>query len=77
MIHVICDRTVDRTDLLQRVGEMPFPHRNGRGNGTRHAGTPDRGDEGRKASVRDSYWPPHADGMNPEDVIRVKSHDFR
>ena len=76
VIHVIVDRIVDRTDLLSRVGDMSFTHRTGRGDGARHAGSPDRGDVGWKPNVRDSYWPPHADGQDPEDVIRVKSHDF-
>ncbi|PAX09027.1 error-prone DNA polymerase [Sphingomonas lenta] len=77
VIHVICDRIVDRGDLLAQVGAMSFPHRTGRGDGARHAGSPDRGDAGWSPSPRDCYWPPHADGMDPEDVIRVKSHDFR
>lgn len=25
---------------------------------------------------RDFYWPPHAEGMDPEEVVRFKSHDF-
>ena len=77
VIHVICDRIVDHGDLLAQVGQMSFPHRTGRGDGARHAGTPDRGDAGWRPAPRDCYWPPHADGMDPEDMIRVKSHDFR
>jgi error-prone DNA polymerase len=77
VVHIICDRVIDRGDLLRRVGEMDFPHRTGRGDGAKHAGTPDRGDAGWKTTSRDSYWPPHTGGMDPEDVIRVKSHDFR
>ena len=77
VIHVICDRIVDHGDLLRRMGNMNFPHRAGRGDGARRAGTPDRGDAGFEPQVRDSYWPPHAESMDPEDVLRVKSHDFR
>ena len=77
VVHIIIDRIVDRGDLLAQVGQMDFPHRTGRGDGTRYAGTPDRGDEGWRPNVRDSYWPPHTGGMDPEEVIRVKSHDFR
>ena len=77
IIHVICDRIVDHGDLLAQVGSMAFPHRTGRGDGARHAGSPDRGDQGWKPDVRDSYWPPHADGMAPEEVVRVKTRDFR
>ena len=77
VIHVICDRIVDHGDLLARVGEMAFPHRTGRGDGARHAGAPDRGDAGWSPSPRNCYWPPHADGMDPEEAVRVRSRDFR
>ena len=63
--------------MLRRVGEMDFPHRTGAGDGARHAGTPDRGDAGWRPNVRDSYWPPHAAGLDPEEVVRVKTRDFR
>ncbi len=76
VIHVICDRIIDHGDLLHRVGEMSFPHKTGRGDGARHAGSPDRGDEAWKPEARNQYWRPHADGMDPEDVVRFKSHDF-
>ncbi len=76
VIHVICDRIVDHGDLLHRMGEMSFPHRTGRGDGARHGGSPDRGDKDWNPSPRNCYWPPHANGMDPEDVIRFKSHDF-
>ncbi|WP_242416458.1 error-prone DNA polymerase [Sphingomonas panni] len=77
VIHVICDRIVDHGDLLHRVGDMQFPHRTGRGDAARHPGSPDRGDEGWSPEPRDCYWPPHADGMDPEAVVRFRSHDFR
>ena len=77
VVHVIIDRIVDEGDLLRRVGEMDLPHRTGRGDGARHAGAPDRGDAGWKPTVRSDYWPPHADGMDPEDAVRVKTRDFR
>ncbi len=77
VIHVICDLIVDHGDLLHRVSEMSFPHRTGRGDGARHAGAPDRGDKGWSPEPRNCYWPPHADGMDPEEVVRFKSHDFR
>ena len=77
VIHVICDRIVDYGPLLTQVGAISFPHRTGRGDGARHAGSPDRGDKGWSPAPRSCYWPPHADGMDPEDVVRFKSHDFR
>ncbi len=74
VIHVIIDRLIDEAPLLGRIGGMAMPHKTGRGDGARHAGAPDRGNPGWRP--RDSYWPPHADGMNPEAVVRVKSRDF-
>ena len=76
VIHVICDRIVDHGPLLAQVGQMDFPHATGRGDGARHAGSPDRGDAGWRPGPRDSYWPPHANGMDPEAVVRIKSRDF-
>ncbi|MGE4404304.1 error-prone DNA polymerase [Pseudomonas sp.] len=77
VIHVICDKIIDYGRLLHRVGEMSFPHRTGRGDGARHAGSPDRSDKGWSPEPRNCYWPPHANGMDPEEVVRFKSHDFR
>ena len=76
VIHVICDRIIDHGDLLHRVGEMSFPRRTGRGDGAKHPGSPDRRDAGWNPEPRNSYWPPHAEGMDPEAVVRFKSHDF-
>ena len=76
VVHVICDRIIDHGDLLHRVGEMSFPHRTGRGDAGQHPGSPDRGDKGWSPNPRSCYWPPHADGMDPEDAVRVKSRDF-
>ncbi|MCC7248251.1 MAG: hypothetical protein IT473_06490, partial [Lysobacter sp.] len=77
VIHVICDHIVDHGDLLAEIGSMDYVHRTGRGDGARHAGSPDRGEPGWRPVARDCYWPPHADGMDPEDaVLRIKSHDF-
>ena len=77
VIHVICDRIIDHGDLLVRVGDMSFPHHTGRGDGARHGGSPDRGDAGWRPSPRNCYWPPHAEGMDPEEVVRMQSRDFR
>ena len=77
VIHVICDKIIDYGHLLHCVGQMSFPHRTGRGDASQHPGSPDRGDKGWSPAPRDCYWPPHADGQDPEDVVRIKSHDFR
>jgi error-prone DNA polymerase len=77
VIHVICDRINDHGDLLHQVGNLSFPHQTGRGDGARHGGGPDPRDKGWSPEPRNCYWPPHADGMDPEEVVRFKSHDFR
>jgi error-prone DNA polymerase len=76
VIHVICSKIIDYGPLLHRVGEMSFPHQTGRGDGVRHPGSPDRGDKGWSPKPSNSYWPPHANGRDPEEVVRFKSHDF-
>jgi error-prone DNA polymerase len=77
IIHVICNRIIDHGDLLHRVGELSFPHRTGRGDAAQHAGSPDHRGKGWSPEPRNSYWPPHAEGLDPEDVVPIKSRDFR
>lgn len=76
IIHVICDRIINHGDLLRRVGDISFPHRTGRGDAGQHPGSPDRGDKDLRPEPRNQYWQPHAEGMDPEEVVRFKSHDF-
>ncbi len=76
VIHVICDKIIDHGPLLHQVGEMSFLHRTGRGDGARHVGSPDRGDKGWSPKPNNSYWPPHVNGMDLEEVVRFKSHGF-
>jgi len=74
VIHVIVDRVVPRDDMLRSIGRMGFPLTQGRGEGATHPGSPDRGDPGWKP--RDLYSPPFPNGVDPEDMIKVRSHDF-
>lgn len=76
VIHVIVDRVVPRDDMLRSVGRMTMPVTFGRGNGATHAGSPDRGEAGWRPGPRDLYSPPFPNGVNPEDLIKVRSHDF-
>jgi len=76
VIHVIIQKIVDYGDLLRQVGDMAFPHRPGPGDGATHPGSPDRGDRGWSPPPRDHYWPPHAEGQDPEDVVKIKSRNF-
>ncbi len=76
VIHVIIDRINDLTPMLRQIGAMDFPHRPGRGDGATHAGSPDRGDPGWVPQVAAHYHRPFADGADPEDLVRIRSHDF-
>ena len=50
--------------------------RQDRGDGARHTGSPDRGDASWRPGPRDNYWPPHAKGVDSEQVVRIKPRDF-
>jgi error-prone DNA polymerase len=76
VIHVIVDRIDDLTPMLRQIGAMDFPHRPGRGDGATHAGSPDRGDPGWVPKAAVHYHPPFAGGADPEDLVRIRSHDF-
>ncbi|MES2443388.1 MAG: error-prone DNA polymerase [Pseudomonadota bacterium] len=76
VIHVIVDRVVQRDDMLRSVGRMEMPVTFGRGDGATHAGSPDRGEAGWRPGPRDLYSPPFPNGVDPEDLIKVRSHDF-
>jgi error-prone DNA polymerase len=73
--RVIIDQVIDYTELLRSIGGMSFPHRPGPGDGATHGGGPDPRDA-KWPKSHDGYYPPFANGADPEDVIRVKSHDF-
>ncbi|MBA2934348.1 error-prone DNA polymerase [Sphingomonas sp. CGMCC 1.13654] len=77
VIHVICDRIMDYTELLGSVGHMDFPHRTGRGDGAKASIGPDPRDPTWKPAAKDGYYPPFDGGADPESVVRVKTRDFR
>jgi error-prone DNA polymerase len=77
VIHVICDRIMDYTELLGSVGHMDFPHRTGRGDGAKASMGPDPRDPTWKPAAKDGYYPPFDGGADPESVVRVKTRDFR
>ena len=76
VIHVITDHINDYTPMLRQVGDLDLPRLTGRGDGATHGGAPDRGETGWRPKVRSLYHPPFADGADPEEIIRIKSHDF-
>ena len=74
VIHVIAEKLVDLTDLLNSVGsrEEAFPLPHGRGDETKHGGGPDRrGSLGRKP--RDIFIP----DLRIGEGIKVKTRNFR
>jgi error-prone DNA polymerase len=77
VIHVICDRIMDYTELLGSVGHMDFPHRTGRGDGAKASMGPDPRDPTWKPAAKDGYYRPFDGGADPEDVVRIKTRDFR
>lgn len=80
--HVICDRIIDYGNLLAQVGQMDFPHATERGDGARHAGSPDRGDAGWRpgpATVTGrpmpmAWTPNRSCGSNPATSIDRSCH---
>jgi len=77
VIHVICDRIIDYTEMLSEVGQMDFPHRTGRGDGAKQSMGPDPRDPTWRPAARDGYYKPFDGGADPEDMVRIKTRDFR
>ena len=77
VIHVIIDRIDDLTGLLRQVGSMAFPHLPSRGDVVKYPGSPDRGEGNWSPKARDGYYRPFDGGADPEDVVRIKTRDFR
>lgn len=76
VIHIIADRIVDHTDLLRSVGDIDLPRLTSPADGATGGGSPDSRGPDWKPRVRSDYHPPFRDGCNPEDAIRIRSHDF-
>ena len=74
IIHIICDRIVDRDDMLRSIGRMDFAVAPGRADGARGGGGPDPRDPARSPRGRTWASPPH--GSAEEELLRVRSHDF-
>ncbi|WP_326914951.1 error-prone DNA polymerase [Sphingopyxis chilensis] len=74
IIHIICDRIVDRDDMLRSIGRMDFAVAPGRADGSRGGGGPDPRDPARSPRGRTWASPPH--GSAEEELLRVRSHDF-
>ncbi|QSB45859.1 error-prone DNA polymerase [Tsuneonella flava] len=73
VIHIIIDRIDDLTPMLRQIGAMNYPYSPGSEDQATPSCLPDRGGSGSMSQSVDSYQPPLAD---PEDLIRIRSHDF-
>jgi error-prone DNA polymerase len=75
IIHIICDRITDHDDMLRSIGQTGFAVAPGRGDGAAHGGGPDPRDpsvgRGRMLAA-----PSYAMPAGPDDMVRVRSHDF-
>jgi error-prone DNA polymerase len=76
VIHVVAEEIADRSPLLRAVAgrDVEDVFRTGRGDGARHGGGPDRGDEMPRA--RDLYAPDQSTHVG-NTPIRVRTRDFR
>lgn len=84
IVHVICDRVTDHTGLLGRIGEMSFRPVTGRGDGARHAGSPDRGDPEWRPTIRNfllaaARWRhgPGRRGASEKPRLPLRWHRYR
>jgi error-prone DNA polymerase len=75
IIHVICDRIINHDDMLRSIAHSDFSVTPGRGDGASNGGGPD---------PRDPSWPRgrtlgspgYGPGMDPDDLVPIRSHDF-
>ena len=77
VIHVIADRIHDHTGMLRQVGDVDLPDLTSPADGAKGGGAPDRGEPGWRPKPRSDYHPPFRTGCDPEEVIPIRSHDFR
>ena len=75
IIHVICDRITDHDDMLRSIGRTKFSVTPGRGDGAAHGGGPDPRDPAFPRG-RTLASPPFGSPQEPEEILRIHSHDF-
>jgi len=73
--HVVIDGMIDYTDMLRSIGGLSFPHRTRSADGAKGGGGPDPRDP-KWPKPHEGFYPPFNGGADPEDVIRLRSHDF-
>ena len=75
VIHIICDRITDHDAMLRSIANKEFRVMPGQGDGATNGGGPDPRDpafpKGRTLSS-----PPFATASEPEEIVRIRSHDF-
>lgn len=77
VIHIICDRITDHDAMLHSIGRMDFTVTPGRGDGARHGGGPDPRDPAWPPPGRTLSYPPFDPVLDENELLRIKSHDFR
>jgi len=76
IIHIICERIIDHDAMLRSIAQMDFAVAPGPGDGARGGGGPDpRTPAGWTPRGRTLASPPF--GREEEELLRVRSHDFR
>ncbi|RJX69909.1 DNA polymerase III subunit alpha [Tsuneonella suprasediminis] len=73
VIHIIVDQIDDLTPMLRQIGVMNYRYSPGSDHAATSSCSPDRDRPGSMSKPVDPYQPPLAD---PEDLIRIRSHDF-
>ena len=76
VIHIICDRIVDHDDMLRSIGRTAFAVTPIRGDGATNGAGPDPRNPGIPRGRTLSH-PPFDAVLTDEELVRIKSHDFR
>ena len=76
VIHIICDRIVDHDDMLRSIGRTAFAVTPIRGDGATNGAGPDPRNSGIPRGRTLSH-PPFDAVLTDEELVRIKSHDFR
>lgn len=77
VIHIVCDRIIDHDEMLRSIGRMDFAIAPGRGDGAINGGGPDPRDPTWRPRGRTLAAPPFSTPAEREDIVRLRSHDFR
>jgi error-prone DNA polymerase len=76
VIHIICDRIVDHDDMLRSIGSMDVAVSPSRADGAKGGGGPDSRGQNWTPRGRTLAAPAFRTVVEPEDIPRIRSHDF-